>query len=77
MEILDDGSVLLSMNTSGWIDVKKWILSFGADAELLEPDDKRKEVQQAIAQMADQYASAGQSTDHSSLLHVMDDEKPD
>lgn len=75
MEICDDGSVLLSMNTSGWIDVKKWILSFGADAELLEPDDKRKEVQQAIAQMAALYAPAGQSPDHASLLHVMTQEK--
>ena len=31
------------MNTCGWYDVKEWILSFGADAKLLEPADKRKD----------------------------------
>jgi len=30
-------------------------LSFGADAELLEPADKRKEVKEAIKQMASLY----------------------
>jgi len=27
----------LGLKTSGWFDVKKWILSFGTEAELLEP----------------------------------------
>ena len=52
---LEDGSIILSMNTSGWFEVKKWILSFGADAEILEPADKRKEVKEAIKQMASLY----------------------
>jgi hypothetical protein len=43
------------MNTPGWYDVKKWILSFGADAELLEPAGKRKEFKEAVKQMAALY----------------------
>jgi hypothetical protein len=31
-------SSVLWMKTSGWYDVKKWIFSFGAEAELLEPE---------------------------------------
>ena len=55
IEKLNDGSIILTMNTSGWYDVKKMILSFGADAEFLEPADKRKEIKEAIRQMADLY----------------------
>jgi predicted DNA-binding transcriptional regulator YafY len=47
-----DGSIILSMTTSGWFDVKKWILSYGADAELLEPADKRKELKKEAKQLA-------------------------
>lgn len=32
------------MNTSGWWDVKKWVLSFGAEAEVLEPAKLRRDV---------------------------------
>lgn len=39
-----DRSVILSMKTSGWWDVKKWILSYGSDAEVLEPEELRKEI---------------------------------
>ena len=55
IETLKDGSIILSMDTSGWFDVKKLILSFGADAELLEPADKRKEIKEAIKQMVSIY----------------------
>lgn len=40
----EDGSVILEMNTSGWWDVKKWVLSFGAEAKVLEPAALRKEI---------------------------------
>ena len=55
IEILKDGSIILTMNTSGWYDIKKMILSFGSDAELLEPADKRQEIKEAIKQMAALY----------------------
>lgn len=39
-----DGSVLLTMTTSGGYDIKKWVLSFGGEAELLEPQWLRDEI---------------------------------
>ena len=52
IEKLRDGSINLTMHTSGWFEVKKWILSFGADAEILEPADKREKIKEAIKQMS-------------------------
>jgi predicted DNA-binding transcriptional regulator YafY len=43
-----DGSILLQIKTSGWYDVKKWILSFGSEAELLEPEALRREITEEI-----------------------------
>lgn len=39
-----DGSIILEMKTSGWWDVKKWVLSFGAEAEVLAPKELRAEI---------------------------------
>ncbi|MBU1168602.1 MAG: WYL domain-containing protein [Proteobacteria bacterium] len=40
-----DGSLTLSMATSGYRDVKRWIMSFGKEARLLEPEGMRKEIE--------------------------------
>ena len=52
---LPDGSIILTMETSGSYDVKRWVMSFGSDAELLEPIDLRKEISQDIKKMAKCY----------------------
>jgi predicted DNA-binding transcriptional regulator YafY len=44
-----DGSVILELKTSGWMDVKKWILSFGAEAELLQPAARRQEITRSLS----------------------------
>ena len=45
-EIMDqeDGSIILNMETSGWWDVKRWVLSYGRDAKVLEPEQLREVV---------------------------------
>lgn len=50
-----DGSIILSMNTSGWFEVKRWLLSYGADAELLAPAEKREELQKEAKKLVKLY----------------------
>jgi len=50
-----DGSIILSMNTSGWSEVKRWLLSYGADAELLAPAEKREELKREAQQLTALY----------------------
>lgn len=44
IEKKDDGSIVLSLETAGTYELKKWVMSFGSDAELLEPVKVRKEI---------------------------------
>ncbi|SDB43346.1 Predicted DNA-binding transcriptional regulator YafY, contains an HTH and WYL domains [Desulfonatronum thiosulfatophilum] len=39
-----DGSVTLKMKTSGWHDVKRWILGFGSEAVVVRPVEMRDEI---------------------------------
>ena len=39
-----DGSVILNMTTSGYRDVKCWVMSFGKEARVLEPEGMRREI---------------------------------
>jgi predicted DNA-binding transcriptional regulator YafY len=50
-----DGSIILELKTSGWFDVKRWILSFGAKAEVIEPEDLRTEIFGELSDMVNQY----------------------
>lgn len=56
-----DGSVILELETSGRWDVKRWILSFGADAELLEPKDLREEIAADLKVLGRMYSCGGKS----------------
>jgi len=55
IETQSDGSVILSMTTSGVFDVKRWVLSFGAQARLIEPIDLAREIRADLEQAAEQY----------------------
>ncbi len=44
-----DGSIILSMETSGSWDVKKWVLSYGPEAKVLEPVELKKEIAAELA----------------------------
>ena len=44
IEELDNGGIILSFRAGGFYDIKSWILSHGADAEVLEPASLRAEI---------------------------------
>lgn len=44
IEELDNGEIILSFQASGFYDIKSWILSHGADAEVLEPAALREKI---------------------------------
>jgi predicted DNA-binding transcriptional regulator YafY len=53
-----DGSVILQMSTSGWLNVKKWVLSFGAEARVLEPEKLATEVIDELRKTFDAYSTS-------------------
>ena len=55
IEDQDDGSIILSMNTSGWFDIKRWVLSYGTNAKVLEPEKLRKEIIDELEVAKDKY----------------------
>lgn len=48
LEEMKDGSVMLSMNVEGLAEIRSWVLSFGSHAEVLGPEEFRKEVAEEI-----------------------------
>jgi len=55
IEEQEDGSIILLMSTSGWWDVKRWILSYGADAEVLEPKELKDYIRKELAISVNSY----------------------
>jgi len=39
-----DGSIILTMRTSGWWDIKRWVLSYGRDAKVLKPKEMKEDI---------------------------------
>jgi predicted DNA-binding transcriptional regulator YafY len=50
-----DGSILLEMETGGWLDVKRWVLSYGMQAEVLEPTKMREEILEELKSCIGKY----------------------
>jgi predicted DNA-binding transcriptional regulator YafY len=53
-----DGSIIVEMTTSGWWHVKKWVLSFGAEAKVLEPQELSNEIANELKQAFGRYTGA-------------------
>lgn len=51
----DDGSLVLEIETSGWKDVKRWVLSLGAEAVVLAPEDLRDEISNDLKTLLSRY----------------------
>ena len=52
----NDGSIVLEINTSGWWDLKRWVLSLGSNAEVLEPIGLREEIANEIKTLNNKYS---------------------
>ncbi len=50
-----DGSVILEMRISGRYEIKRWVMGYGPDAQVLEPIDLRKEIVQDVVKMVERY----------------------
>ena len=53
---LPDGSVQLDMTVSALHELQKWVMGFGADAEVLEPLHLRRDVQCEVEKMGAKYS---------------------
>jgi proteasome accessory factor B len=53
-----DGSLLVEFDLSSTVEVKCWALSFGRDAEVLEPPDLRDEMAAEVADLLALYHPA-------------------
>ena len=55
MEELADGSILFEVNVQGTREITRWILSYGGNVEVLEPEPLRAAVAEAGKRMAEMY----------------------
>ncbi len=54
-----DGSLLLSFEAAGTLEILGWILSYGSHAELLEPPELRRELRRQVKGMRELYRKKG------------------
>lgn len=50
-----DGSLIVAFRLSSAVEFKSWVLGFGADAEVLEPESLRRELADELAAAAQKY----------------------
>jgi len=55
IEKISENEIIFKVKTNSREEIKKWILGYGADAELLKPHDLREEMQQEIEKMLKNY----------------------
>ena len=55
LEELTDGGVVFKAEVSGLTEIKQWVLSFGGHAEVLEPEELRREIRQEVERIREIY----------------------
>jgi predicted DNA-binding transcriptional regulator YafY len=55
IEVLDDGSVIFEAEVAGTEEIKFWIMRWGSNAYVLEPEELREEIQSEAAGMLVMY----------------------
>jgi predicted DNA-binding transcriptional regulator YafY len=50
-----DGSLVQRLTVNHLLEVKRWVLSYGAACEVLEPSDLRAEIEAELRQMMNRY----------------------
>lgn len=58
IEDLEDGSVIIKLHVTGLEEVKRWVLSSGRDARVLEPEWFREDIVHELARAAERYNNA-------------------
>ncbi len=55
IEELSENKIIFKVKTGSREEIKKWVLGYGAEAEVLKPADLRAEMQQEIEKMMENY----------------------
>lgn len=55
VEEIGENKIIFKVKTSSREEIKKWILGYGAEAEVLQPENLREEMQQEIEKMLENY----------------------
>ena len=55
IEELPSGELILRLNVGGVDEVKRWVMSYGSHAEVVEPEDLRREIKEETEKMAKIY----------------------
>lgn len=64
----EDGSVVLSFTAGGTMEIVSWLLSYGQQAEVLEPAEIREEVRRIAGEMAALYGASESLEDSAGTL---------
>jgi proteasome accessory factor B len=55
LQELPDGSVIIGLEVCGLIELKGWLLQWGPQVEVLEPESLRQEMLNTAQEIADMY----------------------
>ncbi|MFP8873509.1 MAG: WYL domain-containing protein, partial [Myxococcota bacterium] len=55
LDTLSGGAIQLSLEVGDTTELRSWVLSFGGDAEVLEPDALRREIGEELARATHHY----------------------